>query len=357
MKAIEFSRTIAQAPLAPVYVVYGREDLLARHALEAIKQRVLGPAREGHAVTNLDGDDVLDAPSRVFDLLQTSDFFSPSGRHVVIVHAAGKFVAKHRRLIERFAGRTGILGVLVLRVQGPQEGTQTPSAHLARLGVVVDCRPPRASEALALAQRIAGQFGKRLSSEAATLLVEAAGGALGSVRQQIESLAAFLGDEPEITEEHVLNLVGTDFQRNVWDLLDALGRGAAPQALRILERLFRQEAAQGIGPKVVGALNHEVREIARAKALMDSGEPPGRVEAMMSGPRAVRRQRVRLAREVSWEALRTRVGALATADVMCKSSGVPPQAVLETFVLSWLRGEKAWSRREGTWWPSARKRG
>jgi len=347
MKAVEFSRTIAQAPVAPVYVVYGREDLLARHALEAIKQRVLGPARVGHAVTNLDGDDVLDTPSRVFDTLRTSDFFSPSGRHVVILHAAGKFLGKHRRLIERFAGGAGGPGVLVLRVPGPSEGAQSPPAYLARLGVLVDCRPPRASEVLALAQRIAGQFGKRLSSEAASLLVEAAGGALGPLRQQIESLAAFLGDEPEITREHVLHLVGTDFQRDVWDLLDALGRGAAHQALRVLERLFRQEAAQGIGPKVIGALNHEVREIARAKALVDSGESAASVEAAMSGPRAVRRQRVRLAHEVSWEALRTRVGALATADVMCKSSGLPPQAVLETFVLSWLRGEKARSRREG----------
>ena len=335
MKHEEFARTIAQARIEPVYVIFGREDLLVSRSLEAIKQKILGPDRSGAAWSELEGDEVVTDPAKVFNLLRTRDLFSAMGRHLVVMYNAGRFAATHREALKSFRASAPAAGSLVLLVPGPEDRRGKPPSSLERIGLTVDCRPPFENEVRVLVHRIAGQFGKTLSPDAAAFLLETAGSSLGQLRQQIESLAMLLGDRSEITEEDIQQLVGTDFQRDVWSLLNALSGERGGQALRVLDRLFRQDAAEKIGPQVIGALNYELRQIARAKELLDAGEPPSRVKAELTGPTAVRQQRLRAARGSSWPELGLRIKALAEADLKCKTSALPPQAALEALVLRW----------------------
>ena len=335
MKYDEFARRLAPAKIEPVYVIYGREDLLVSFALALIKKKLLGEEQGRANYTETNGDDA--DPAALFDLLRTRDLFGTGGRHLVVMYNAGRFATTHRRLIADFHRSGAAAGSLALLVPGPEQGGYRIPAHLGQIGLLVDCQSPRAGEAIALLRKIASGLGKRLSPAAARFLVDTGGHNLGQLRQHIHALADLIGDRQEITESDILQLVGGDFQREVWDLLNALGAGKPGEALLVIDRLFRQAKPEAVAPNVIGALNYEFRQLAQAKELLDAGEPPSRVRGAMTGPRAVRDQRLRAANRLTWGQLAQRTALLAEADIRCKTSALPPQTALETLLLRLCR--------------------
>ena len=335
MKYEEFASRIAESPIEPVYVLFGREGLLVEYALRRIRRRVLGGDAEGGALTEFEGAEA-DAGA-VFALLRTRDLFGAEGRHVVVVRNAAEFAQRHRGALERLRAAGAAGGSLVLLIPGPEQAAARIPEHLQRVGLVVDCRPPRADEAPALVQRIASGLGKRMDGDAVRALLEMAGHNLGVLRGHLEALANLVGERDRITAEDVAQLLTADCRREVWDLLDALAAGAPGRALSVLDRLLRQERSERVGPGLVGALAYELRQIARARELLDGGEEPGRVLQAMSGPRAVREERLRAASQITWERLACQMRLLAETDLAGKDAGMPQRVVLELALLDLLR--------------------
>jgi DNA polymerase-3 subunit delta len=254
MDALQFLDRSAKAKRQPVYVLVGDEDFLKRQVREAILAAVLGDADPALAVAVYPGDK-LDF-STVRNDLDTLPFLSPC--RVVVVENADAFVTNHRQALEQYAARPSAAGILVLDVKAFPETTKLAKALPDAAKVM--CKAPPAYRLPAWCSEWAkARHGKKLAPDAAELLVELVGPAMGLLDQELGKLAVAVGAKPSIDAEDVDKLVGRSKSADVFRILDAIGEGKPAVALGILEDLF----AEGEAPMaVLGPLTAQLRKLA-----------------------------------------------------------------------------------------------
>jgi DNA polymerase-3 subunit delta len=254
MDALQFLDRSAKAKRQPVFVLVGDEDFLKRQVREAILAAALGDADPVFAVSVYPGDK-LDF-STVRNDLDTLPFLSPC--RVVVVENADAFVTNHRPALEQYAARPSAAGVLVLDVKAFPETTKLAKALPDAAKVV--CKAPPAYRLPAWCGEWAkARHGKKLAPDAAELLVELVGPAMGLLDQEVGKLAVAVGAKPAIDAEDVDKLVGRSKSADVFRILDAIGEGKPAVALGILEELF----AEGEDPMaVLGPLTAQLRKLA-----------------------------------------------------------------------------------------------
>jgi len=290
MDALPFLAAVAKSKRQPVYVLAGDEDFLKRRCRDAIVRLALGDADPAFAVSTYAGDK-LDF-STVRNELDTLPFLSPC--RVVVVDAADTFVTAHRPALERFAAAPAAAGVLVLDVKAFPENTKLAKALPD--AAKVHCKAPAAYKLSAWVQDWAkAGHGKKLSADAAGLLIDLAGNTMGQLDQELEKLAVAAGAKGTIEAADVHRLVGRSQGADVFRILDAVGDGKPAAALTILERLF----AEGVAPMgVLAPLMSQLRKLAAVgrhladgvalASAMDAAKVPNWPQARESFKKQVR---------------------------------------------------------------------
>ena len=161
----ELFASLARGAVAPVYLLYGEEDLLVEEALDAILQAAL----EGDGRTfNLDvlrggetdGRDIVE---------RASSFPMAGGRRVVVVREADRLPAHDCEILAAYVGEPSPSTCLVLVAVKP-DMRKKPFATVKRSGGALECKrlyedkiPPWIVEAVR-------KGGYRIEPEAAKLL-------------------------------------------------------------------------------------------------------------------------------------------------------------------------------------------
>lgn len=122
-------------------------------------------------------------------------------------------------------------------------------------GTVIDCTIAEGTLSKEFTEE-AKTWGKKLSRPAADLLVEMVGGSYSRGLGEVGKLALFIGDQEEIREEHVRQVVTATREWNMWGLIDAVRDrrvGEAVRQLRVLagtNRKIEEAAFQSIFPQL-----------------------------------------------------------------------------------------------------------
>jgi DNA polymerase-3 subunit delta len=254
MDALQFIASAAKAKRQPVYALVGDEDFLKRRSREAILSMALGETDPAFAVSVYTGDKLDFSTAR--NDLDTLPFLSPC--RVVVVENADPFVTNHRPELEKYVAKPSAAGVLILDVKTFPETTKLAKALPDAAKVA--CKAPYVEKLPGWAVGWAkSAYKKALTHEAAELLVELVGPAMGLIDQEIEKLAVSLGKKPTIEADDVDRLVGRSKSADVFRIMDAIGEGKPAAALGILESLF----AEGQDPMaVLGGLTFQLRKLA-----------------------------------------------------------------------------------------------
>ena len=260
MDALSFLTSAAKSKRQPIYVLAGDEDFLKRHARDAIISLALGDSDAAFAVSTYAGDK-LDF-STVRNDLDTLPFLSPC--RVVVVENADPFVTNHRPALEKYAVKPSAAGVLVLDVKAFPETTKLAKALPD--AAKVQCKTPYKDKLPAWCMGWAKTaHKKKLAPDAAELLVELVGPAMGLLDQEIEKLAVSVGAKPAIEAADVDRLVGRSKAADVFRIMDAIGEGKPGEALAALENLF----TEGEDPlAVMGPLTFQLRKLAAVGRLL-----------------------------------------------------------------------------------------
>jgi len=248
----------------PFYVLVGDEDFLKRHARERIIATAIGDEDPSFAVSVYSGDKLDFSTAR--NDLETLPFLAPC--RIVIVENADDFVSDFRPELEAYAAKPSSVGVLVLDVKSFPETTKLAKALPEAAKIV--CKAPPAYKLYELKPwcidwaRTA--YKKKLASDAADLLLELVGSAMGLLDQELSKLAVAVGANPSITAEDVERFVGRSKAADVFRILDAIGEGKPGEALSILEALF----AEGEDPMaILGPLTASLRRLALVARLVE----------------------------------------------------------------------------------------
>ena len=114
--------------------------------------------------------------------------------------------------------------------------------------------------------------GKKLGREAAEVLVELVGPAMGLLDMELAKLATAIGANAEIVADDVTRLVGRSREANVFHILDAVGEGNAWKAFDLLARLF-DEGQDALA--ILGGLTFQLRKLAGVGRLVAHGQSLG----------------------------------------------------------------------------------
>jgi len=305
---MQFLEKAAKAKRQPIYALIGDEDFLKRRVREAIVSAALGDADPAFAVSVYSGER-LDF-STVRNDLDTPSFLAPC-RIVIVENADTKphpavdaFLSAHRPALEKYAAQPSSVGVLVLDVKSFPETTKLAKALPDAAKIV--CKAPYENTLPKWCVSWAkSAHGAKLSYEAAELLVDLVGPAMGLLDMEMNKLATAVGNKPAIEAADVDQLVGRSASADVFRILDAIGEGKPKAALEILETLF----AEGEDPMaVIGPLTAQLRKLAAVGRGVANKESLGQA---MDNAGVPRWEKARLASEkqVRWLGLR-RLGQL-----------------------------------------------
>ena len=241
-----------------------------------LHQQLFGADLSDAQWTKFDGDQSVWRD--VQDELATVSLFG-TGRRVVLVEAADKFVKEYRELLEAFAARSNHHGLLVLSVDSWPANTRLFKAT-QQTGLQIDCRPPQRAagrnKALDehrmlqwLAEWSSTQHDATLPSRAAELLLELVGPHFGLLDQELAKLALFAGPGGKISSEMVRDVVGGWRTKTTWELIDAAASGNAAEALQQLDELLQSgESAHAL----FGQISWSLRRFALATRIVQQTE-------------------------------------------------------------------------------------
>jgi DNA polymerase-3 subunit delta len=331
-------RALQKGSLAPVYYLYGPEDILKEEAIAAILDRTLDPSLRDF---NLDQRSAgqLD-PETMMSWCTTLPMLAE--RRVVVLRdiEGWKRRPKTRAAFLSYLERP-VPETIVILVQG--SGEVMEDKELARGACTVRCDPLPQERALRWLQRRASALQIRLEEAAAQHLLNAVGGDLNTVAAELEKLAALDSTAP-LTAEQVGDVVGVHHGETVYDWRDAILDDQPARAAALVALVLDQPGASGV--KLVTLLGTTLVGVALARSHYDRQLRGPALEKRLYetlfrvrpyGLLSYREESARWARwSASWPAprLRAALRAARDADLALKGISISDEhAVLTTLVL------------------------
>jgi DNA polymerase-3 subunit delta len=263
-------RALAKGDLAPVYYLYGPQDVLKDEAVHAIADRALDPALRDFNFDQRSAGQ-LD-PEAIFTLCTTLPMMAER-RVVVLRDVEGwKRRPKTRAAFLRYLERPVPETVVVL-VQGSTEAE--PDRELVRGVCAVPCEALPADRARRWLLRRAGTLGVALEDAAADHLVAVADGDLGALAAELQKLAALGGGAP-LSVEQVGELVGIRRGETTFDWRDAVLDGQAGRAAAMITPLLDQPGVTAV--RLVTLLGTSLIGVGLARSHYDRGVRGGTLQ-------------------------------------------------------------------------------
>jgi DNA polymerase-3 subunit delta len=264
----DLQRALARGELAPVYYLYGSEDILKDESARAIVDRALEPHERDF---NLDLREAKSLqPEELHSLVNTLPMMA-ARRCVVIreIEAWNRKTSMREGLL-RYLGNPAQDTVLVLVETAPKEEKRDykPDDELINRSYAVDFKelsPERVPKWLAHhAKKLGITFGRG----AAEHLARAVQNDLGVLRAELDKFAS-VADEGPISLERAGELIGIYHGETLEHWVEAILADDAVAALNLTPRLLEQSGMGGV--KMNNALGPGLLGLRLARSMYDRG--------------------------------------------------------------------------------------
>ncbi|NLC58885.1 MAG: DNA polymerase III subunit delta [Armatimonadetes bacterium] len=363
----QIARQPALVPARPVYLLYGREQVLLDEVLAKLVAGVRQSSIGEPEVQTLFGPGTT--AEQVGQELANLSLLSAA--KVVVLREAQRMRAPEQARLANLVPRLGPGALLVLIAGEPRYDAKTRQTKLLHdklepvvraSGVVIEVPTFREQDAERWLLAEAQEAGIRMEPRAAAQMVLLAGADLTRLRHELEKVVAYAGPGRSVDVADVQLVVSRSPEATVFELTDAIGERRPDRALQALEVLLDAGEPE---PRILALIARQIRLIWQAKYLAEKGylkrsgsQVPAAVardllpqEASLSVMGQVQRPflREKLLRQASaftWEGLRRGLERVLAADLAFK--GIEgdvdnPRLVLEMLVL-----ELASSRRRSS---------
>jgi len=316
----------------PIYVIAGKEDSLLSTECEKLLNKLLEPQARATGLFN--ADPATAEASEVLDELRTLPFLTE--KRVVLIKGADTFVSQNRQLLERYFENPCPTGILVLTVNSWDSRTKL-AKKLPSVGKLINVTQPKPWQLPGRLYNYASDaHDKKLTKDAAELLIELTGDELPRLYSEIDKLALFSDAEKTITARHVESLIGHNRLFNCFAVIDSCLAGKIAQAVERLRGMFAEDKSTEY--TVVGAFAFHFRRLFNAKALLEKGAGPdeaARKAGIWSNKDVVFAQLSKMSLQQIGENLKQ----LAQIDYAIKTGQTKPQVAIEQIVLRLASGQ------------------
>jgi DNA polymerase-3 subunit delta len=309
-----------------IYVIAGKDDSLVNAHCSRLLDKLLEPSQRTTGLFDADAATVM--ASEVLDELRTAPFLTD--KRVVLVKGADKFISGNREPLEKYFDKPCSTGRLIFTVKTWDARTKL-ARKLPLAGKLINAIQPKGRElSQRLIQYALDAHDKRLSRDAAWLLIELAGDELPRLYSEIDKLALFADTEKAVTAKHIESLVGHNRLFNAFAVIDALIAGKTGKALERLRAMFAQDKSAEFS--VVGAFAYHFRRMFNAKVLLDKGVRTGEI-AKRCNIRSQKDKFFSQLKAMSLKQIGDYLQQLAETDYSIKTGRTKAPAAMEQFVL------------------------
>jgi len=257
--------------LAPIYFLYGEEQLLVDESVRVIREAVRAVGYQERLVLTVESGFDWNG---LFNSLQSLSLFSER-RLIELRLPTGKPGDEGAKMLIEMAARPPADVVLVVvcgKLDKSSRETKWAKA-LEAAGVVVASYPIDAAQWPMWIKRRMEARGLKPGPGVTELLAHLMEGNLLACAQEIDKLVMLLG-AGEVGLDDIEGILSDNARYNVFGLADASLRGDPAGVLRILHSL----RGEGVEPiLILWALAREARELSQMAALVASGQPVMRV--------------------------------------------------------------------------------
>ena len=320
-------------------VIYGSDDGLVAERAVALAKTVCADLKDPFRVVDIPGDVLKGDPARLADEFSAMSLIG--GRRIIRVRPAGEESAVAlQNLVDATAGDA----LIVL-----EAGNLTPRSTLRTLAETDSCLAampcyPDSDEALSsLVETAARQQGLAVADDALEWIVERIGGDRGQTRSEIDKLMLYKASDADktLSLSDAMAVLGDTASIGLDDVIAATFDGDLVSLDRSLERVF----AEGGNPvQLVRAVQRHTDQLHLVSGHAAKGGP---LEAAMFRARGLPRGgpvRTRFERHLrSWplHRLSAALGVILEAEMQCKSTGLPAEAIARRLCLRLARAAEA----------------
>lgn len=303
----------------PLIVLFGEEEHRKLRLLEDVLDRVLPPPVDRSlCLASWDASRSVEQGgptiAAVLEDLMTLPFLAE--RRVVVVRSADAFISTHRERLEAYFGAPSPTGVLVLECRSFPKTTRLYKQAEARGAWIEECKKLAGRAVAEFVSAEAARLGKRMAPSAVARLIDLVGPEAGTLASEVEKLALYAGERPDITEHDVAELVGQSREEKIFAVADAAGQGALARSLVLWRQVLESDPEAPY--RVVGGLAFVLRRWLLAHRLREGGQPVAAIapRVMMWGRE---RELEAILRRNPPRKVRAQLAALAELDAQAKS--------------------------------------
>ena len=315
----------------PIYVIAGKEESLVDAECDGLLDRLIKLDQRTTGLLKADANQV--SASEVFDELRTAPFLS--AKRVVLIKGADSFISENRGLLEKYFDNPCPTGILVLTVHSWPSQTKL-AKKLSHVGELIQVdQPKRGQLPRRLIEYASDAHRKRLTKDAADLLIELTGEDVVRLYREIDKLALFAVDEKGINQSHVESLVGHNRIFGAFEAIDAVIAGDTARAIDRLRNMFAEDRSAEY--TIVGAFAFHFRRMYTAKVLLEKGAGPAEVAKRLR-LWANKDKFFRQLRQLSLEEIAANIKQLAAIDYATKTGRATADVAIEKFLLGLTTG-------------------
>jgi len=244
------SSSAPPAPLAPIRLVKGDDPVLVADAVHDLVAELVGDGDPTLMVEELDAsafeDDRGDyAIGPLVDAAQTPPFLTE--RRVVVARHASVFSTGDAvaPLVAYLADPLPTTALVLVWEKGPRSGARTAAvpkkladAITASGGVVVDTKAGSGRQRTAWLDQHLASAPVKLDASAKAALADHLGEDVSRLRGLLETFTSTFGAGARLGADDIEPYLGDAGDVAPWDLTDAIDKGDAQDALRVLERML-----------------------------------------------------------------------------------------------------------------------
>ena len=307
-----------------VFLFIGSEGYLKDKAIKDLSSSVLGGSSRDLNYKVFYG---AESDSReILDYAATMPFLAE--KRVIIVKDFDELSEECKSRLISYIEKPLKSTCLILETKG--DSVLKKYSRISRHVNIQYFKDPENSKLLAWIKKSVTAKGKSIEDQAAEALKELQGKNLLSLTQEIDKLAAFVGERSLITVKDIEELVGKSLVASAFDLIDAVEKKDINLAMKIVSDLMMT----GKRPyETIGLLCWHLKRLLRAKILQARGEPDSVIANLLRINRRYYNEFFRQAKGISIPQIKSKMAILLEADLDIKRTKYDPALILEFAVI------------------------
>jgi DNA polymerase III subunit delta len=325
MHSDDFLRSLDTGKIDSVYLFVGGSALLMEEAWKKLLSFILSKGSKKFNGERFQARETV--AGDLIERLATTPMFG--GRRVVMVDNVEAWGKGDRAAVEAFVQRIPPSACLVMTTSD-RKNVEGLAKAVESKGKIVLFRSPGEKEAPRWLIERAKQLGKTLPLRTAFLMVEMVGADLNNLSSELEKICTFAGEREQIEEEDIFQAASSQRKFTAFDMLDHIKARQADKAVTSLRNMI----VNGEVPlKILSTLAWQIRIVWQVKEGLRLGLQEAELAKRLgSHPFVIKKAREQAGR-FSDADLYNILCAVGQTDIAMKSTGSPPDLLLEELVL------------------------